>query len=124
MLGTCLSRSPIYNTGGHQTCVLRLFNGDKEEIERTRHIEVSKIKLMPQATSLSDGVWAVALERKLAQERPTLTIKATPPLTIISLPMGFTAFGKSITLPPFYQAEEKFESRGSFLAPSNVSSGR
>ena len=78
--GTCPFRSPIYCTGGHQTCVLGLFNGDKEEIERTCHIEVSKSKLMPLAISLSDGVWAVALERKLdlsqlCQRRPTLNIE-------------------------------------------------
>ena len=40
------------------------------------------------------------------------------------LTKGCQAFGKSITLPPFYQAEDKFESRDSFLAFSNVSSGR
>ena len=45
-----------------------------------------------------------------------------PPLTIISLPMGCTAFGKSITLPLFYQSEEKFESSDSILALSNISS--
>ena len=82
---------------------------------------------MPQAISLPDGMWA--LERKLdlsqvCQGRPTLTIKATPPSTIISLPMGCMAFGKSITLPPFYQVEEKFKSSDSFLTFLNVSSGR
>ena len=129
MLLTCPSRSPVYTIGDNQTCLLGLFNGDKEDIERTCHIEVSKSKLMPQAISLSDEVWPVALERKLDLSqvclgRPTLTIKATPPLTIISLPMGCMAFRKSITLPPFYQAGEKFESRDSFLALSNVSSGQ
>lgn len=110
-------------------CLLGLFNGNKEEIKRTCNIEVAKSKLMPQAIGLSDGVWAVALETKLdlsqvCKGRPTLTITATSPLSIISLPMGCTAFGTPITLPPFYQAEERFESRDSFLALSNISSAR
>ena len=38
--------------------------------------------------------------------------------------MGCSAFRGSITLPPYYQAEEEFETRDSFLALSNVSSSR
>ena len=78
---------------------------------------------MPQAIGLSDGVWAVVLERELALShvcggRSTVTIRAAPSLTVISLPIGCSAFGGggSNTLPPYHQAEEEFETRDSFLA--------
>ena len=55
----------------------------------------------------------------------TVTIRAAPPLTVISLPMGCSAFGGgSITIPPYYQTEGEFKTRDSFLALSNVSSSR
>ena len=128
-LGSCTSKSPMYTTGGHRLCLVELFRNNKEGIQQTCHVEVSRRAMMPQAIGLSDGVWAVVLERELAlsqvcRGRSTVTIKAAPPLTVISLPMGCSAFGGSITLPPYYQAEEEFETRDSFLALSNVSSSR
>ena len=41
-------------------------------------------------------------------------------LSVFSWPMGCAALEKSITMPPYYQAEEKFQSKESFLALSNV----
>ena len=75
------------------------------------------------------GFGGVVLERELAlsqvcRGRSTVTIRAVPPLTVISLSMGCSAFGGSITLPPYYQSEEEFQTRDSFLALSNVSSSR
>ena len=83
---------------------------------------------MPRAIGLSNGVWVVGLERELALSQvswgqSTVTIRAALPLTI-SLPMGGSAFGGSITLPPYYQVEEEFETMDSFLVLSNVSSSR
>ena len=128
-LGSCTSKSPMYATGGHRLCLVELFRNNKEGIQQTCHVEVSRRAMMPQAIGLSDGVWAVVLERELAlsqvcRGRSTVTIRAAPPLTVISLSMGCSAFGGSITLPPYYQAEEEFETRDSFLALSNVSSSR
>ena len=54
----------------------------------------------------------------------TITIRAASPLTVISLSMGCSDFRGSITLPPYYQAEEEFETRDLFLALSNISSIR
>ena len=57
---------------------------------------------MPQAIGLSDGVWAVVLERELALSqvcvcvcvggRSTVTIRAAPPVTVMSLPMCCSTF--------------------------------
>ena len=56
--------------------------------------------------------------------RSTVTIRAAPSLTVISLLMGCSAFGGCTTQPPNYQAEEEFETRDSFFDLSNVSSSR
>ena len=127
-LGACASKSPIYATRAHQLCLVELFRNNTEGIQRVCQVEINKRTVMPQAIGVSDGVWAVALERGLILSqvcggKSTVTIRAEPPLTIISLPMGCSAFGGSITLPPYYQAEEEFETKDSFLALSNVSSG-
>ena len=128
-LGSRMYKSPIYTTRGHQLCLVELFRNNKEGIQQTRHVEVSRRAMIPQAIGLSNGVWAVVLEKELALSQMcggwlTVTIRAAPPLTIISLPMGCSDFRGSITLPPYYQAEEEFEIRASFLALSNVSSIR
>ena len=68
--------------------------------------------VIPRAIGLSDGVWIVVLKKELDvsqyREKSTVIIRATCPLTVISLPMGCAAFEESITLAPYYQAEEKF----------------
>ena len=63
------------------------------------------ILMMQQAIGLSDEVLGVVLERELALSQvcrglSTVTIRTAPPLTVISLSMGCSAFGGSTTLPP------------------------
>ena len=65
-LGSCTSKSPMYTTGGHRLCLVGLFRNNKEGIQQTCHVEVSRRAMMPQAIGLSDGVWAVVLVRELA----------------------------------------------------------
>ena len=105
-LGSCTSKCPMYITGGHRLCLVELFRNN-EGIQQTCHVEASRRAMMPQTIGLSDGVWAVVLERELAlsqvcRGRLTVTIRAAPLLTVISLPMGCSAFGGSITLPPYF----------------------
>ena len=106
-LGTCTSVSPIYVTGSHKLCILELFKGDKGGIKRTCQVEILANIMLPRAISVSDGVWAVATQREIELSRvcegkATKTIKIAPPLTMVELPLGCSAFGVSMTLPPYY----------------------
>lgn len=53
---------------------------------------------------------------RVCEGKPTITMKVTPPLFIMELPVGCGAHGPSISVPPYYQKEEKFEEKDSFLA--------
>ena len=123
-LRTCTSTSPIYVTGNYNLCVLELFKGDKEGIRRYCRVEILADVVLPQAISISDGVWAVATQREIdlsmvCEEKTTQTIK----VTMVELPLGCSAFGMSMSLPPYYQAEEKFEKKKAFskLMENNLS---
>ena len=48
------------------------------------------------------------------------TIKISPPLTPLQVPLGCGVYGGAITLPPYYQAEKKFETSDSFLPLINT----
>ena len=69
-----------------------------------------------------DGVWAIAsrgeseLSHVCAEKSPK-TIKITPPLFTLQVPLGCGIYGDSITLPPYFQAEEKFEMSDAPLCP-------
>ena len=43
-----------------------------------------------------------------------ISIKIPPPLSTQRVPLGCGVYGDSITLPPYYQAEEKFETSDAF----------
>ena len=127
-LRTCTSTSPIYVTGNYNLCVLELFKGDKGGIRRYCRVEILADVILPQAISICDGVWAVATQREIdlsmvCEGKTTQTIKVIPPLTMVELPLGCSAFGISMSLPPYYQAEEKFEKKMSFskLMENNLS---
>lgn len=112
----------------YELCVLELFKGDKEGIRRNCQVEILADVVLPQAISVSDGVWAVATQGEIelsmvCESKTTTTIRAMPPLTMVELPLGCSAFGTSMSLPPYYQAEEKFERKKSFgkLMENNLS---
>lgn len=116
VLNTCTSKSPVYVSGNHELCVLNLFMKNAERIPPSCKVELLTGGVLPQAISVADGIWAVAVEErielsKVCDEKKTKSVKVKPPLTLVKLPLGCSAFGTSIVLPPFYQAEEKFELR-------------
>ena len=51
----------------------------------------------------------------VCEGKTTQPIKVIPLLTMVELPLGCSTFGISTSLPPYYQAEEKFEKKKSFL---------
>ena len=127
-LGTCSSVSPIYVMGNHELCVLELYKGDRGGIDKNCQTEVLTNIVLPQAISVTDGIWALATQTEFAlsevcEGKPTKTVKVIPPLAMIKLPLGCSAFGTSVSLPPYYQAVEKFEETESIsdLLGTNIS---
>ena len=119
-LRTCTSASPVYVSSGHHLCILELFKGNKEDIDRVCQVEILTGMVLPQAVAISDGIWAVAVRReiglsKVCEGKETKGITISPPLSIIKLSLGCSAFGETLSLPPFYQAEEEFEESKSLL---------
>lgn len=64
-MGICPSKSSIYVNSGHQLSVLGLFKGDVDEVKDNYQVEIMTIERLPQTLALSDGIWAIVLERKL-----------------------------------------------------------
>lgn len=125
LLGTCVSNSPIYTFSNHHLCVIELFKDNKKGIGQHCQIEVLLDVMLPNAIRITDGAWAIAAkdELELSQVctgKPPKTIKISPPLTTLQVPLGCGVYGGAITLPPYYQAEEKFETSDSFLPLMNI----
>ena len=81
-LGTCTSMCPIYVTGNHKLYVLEFFKGDRGGVGRNCQVEGLTGAVLPQAISISDGVWAVVIQRelelsKVCEGKPTKTLKVT-----------------------------------------------
>ena len=81
--------------------------------------------ILPKAVRITDGVWAITSrdESELSQVcagKSPKTIKINPPLFTLRVPLGCGVYGDSITLPPYFQAEEKFETSDAFLPLINT----
>ena len=118
-MGTCDAASPIYVASNHRLCVFKLFRGDKKRIEDSCQILTNTV--LPQFIRISDKIWVVATQvgselSEVCEGHPTRTIKLISPLFIIELLMGCSTSGMSISPPtPYYQTEEKFEEKKSFV---------
>ena len=125
LLGTCVSNSPIYTFSNHHLCVMELFRDNRKGIGRHCQIEILLDVILPKAIRITDGVWAIASrdESEVSQVctgKSPKEIKISPPLTTLQVPLGCGVYGGTITLPPYYQAEEKFETSDSFLPLINT----
>jgi len=108
-------------SANHRLCVLGLFRGNKDVVDSQCQIEVYTDAILPRAVSIADGVWVVSTQETLSLSRvcegvSTESINILPPLRIIKLPLGCSAYGPSIALPPYYQAEGRFERQDELLA--------
>ena len=83
--------------------MLELFKGDKGGIKRNCQVEILADVVLPQAISISDGVWAVATQKEvelsMVCDGKTTKTKVIPLLTMVELPLGCSAFGMSMSLP-------------------------
>lgn len=65
--------------------------------------------VLPQAISISDGTWAIATQKQID------LCRGEPTRTLGMIPLGCSSFGVSISFPPYYQVEEKYEEWDSLL---------
>ena len=84
--------------------------------------------LVPKAVRITDGVWAIASrdESELSQVcvgKYPKTIKIIPPLSTLRVPLGCGVYGDTITLPPYYQTEEKLTEGGKSFAEAKIPRG-
>ena len=121
LLGTCISNSPIYTFIN----VMELFWDNRWGIEQHCQVEILLHVILPKAVRITDGLWTIASrdESELSQVcavKSPKTIKITPPLFTLRMPQGCVVYGDSITFPPYFQAEEKFETSDAFLPLINT----
>lgn len=65
---------------------------------------------------MSDGIWAMVTEQEMrlsrvCKEEPMQTIRVNPRLSIVELHLECAAFGMTIFLPLYYQAEERYKEK-------------
>ena len=121
----------IYSELAYQTaqyihlCVMEIYRDDRRGIQQHCLVEILLDVILPKVVRITDGVWAITsrdaseLSQVGAGKSPK-TIKITPPLSILRVPIGSGVYGDSITLPPYYQAEEKFVTSNAFLSLVNT----
>lgn len=109
----CTSLRPIYVTGNRHLSVIELFKGNREGIKKSCQIEIITNTVLPQGISISDGVgsrpesdWSV---QGVRGREHTKTLRVETALSLIDLPLAWCTFGKSISLLPYYQAEENIQ---------------
>ena len=124
-LRACISNSPIYTFSNHRLCVMELYRDNRRGIEQHCQVEILLDVLQPKAVRITDGVWAIASRDEsepfqVCAGKSPKTIKITPPLCTLQVPLGCGVYGNSITFPPYYQAEENFETSDAFLPLINT----
>ena len=119
-LTTCKSVSPIYMVDNYRLYEHKLFMVVKDGIKNDCQVEALTNTVLPQAIIVIDGVWAVTTQRemrisKVYNGKSTKTIKIICSLSRTKLPLGCSAFRIYISLTPYYEAEEKFEEKKTFI---------
>ena len=112
----CSIRSPVYSVTSSKLCIIKIFMGDENGINKFCKTIVNPNVILPLAEYLTDGQWAVVTLSPLKFEilcqspgnlsRNSITVK--PPLDIVTLPMSCSAYSGHITLVPFYHQESVY----------------
>ena len=104
--------------------MMELYRDNRRGTEQHCQVEILLDVILPKAVRITDGVREIAsrdeleLSQVCAGKSPK-TIKISPPLSTLRVPLGCGFYGDSITLP-YYQAEEKFETSDDFLLLINT----
>ena len=95
-----------------KSCSLALFFNNKKLINSTCEILVKTQKILPSATHVSNGVYAVSTQSdlhfsKICNHKLSGSFLAKPPVSLIQLPIGCSAVSESFTLPTYFQDYSK-----------------
>ena len=109
--GFCQFINPIYPTNKNKFCVIALFLGNKQLIDKTCVTKVRTNSILPVARHVSEGDWIVALGKPLMftitcdQNSPQLaqTKELLPPIDTLKLGHGCVAFSTDVVLPSYHE---------------------
>ena len=115
-MSVCFTKSPVYKTGMSKLCVIALFMQDSRKIAKYCKVIVTLNTQLPTAKYITNGHWVIStLEKlhfvKICGDGPdTLATDLTvqPPMQILSLEKSCSAVISSLTLPPYYHKESKY----------------
>lgn len=114
----CPLNSPFYPITANKECIIQLFLGKKQNINKHCKILIEPNQNDPRITYLSDGKWLIISSKvisfviKCNTKVKQYSIKS--PVYILTLRQGCTAFHGSLVLPPFYNKESTFDLSPSF----------
>ena len=108
----CFIESPVYPINLSKLCVVALFAQNAAKVKLFCDTDVRPRALLPQATYLAKGQWAIASTDVLVftvvckeDVRQTKTFTVNPPLGLIRLNETCSASNDHLTLLPYYHRE-------------------
>ena len=111
----CTFMSPVYAIMSTKMCVIQVFLGQREGINKFCKSIISTNAPSPQARYLTDGHWVITSATPLifsvlcnSTSYTTKVITTKTPVDIVSLELTCSAFNGYMTLLPFYQRRTKF----------------
>ena len=108
----CSINSPIYGAHERQTCVISLFLRNAVEASTLCQTKVSAIKL-PQAQRQDEENWSLAMTKVivltlLCKDDYSYEVQVEPPIALLYVPPGCTAFSTAMTLPVYVSGRTDF----------------
>ena len=122
---TCISNSPINTFSNHRLCVMELYWDNRRGIVEHCQVEILLDVILPKAVRITDGVRVITSRNESEQSevyagKSPKTMKITPLLSTLRVPLGCWVYGDFITYPLYYQAEVKFEASDAFQLLINL----
>jgi hypothetical protein len=118
MMGFCAVRSPKYRTNMSKLCIIAIFMQNERNMRDYCQIRVRTNSILPMATYVTDGQWivstkerinfAIVCDRSLLHRMATSTVTVDPPIQVVQLDMACSATTDTLTLPPYYHDESKY----------------
>ena len=85
---------------------------NKDNAKAYCQTEVIPNSLLPKATYGFDGIWIIVMQVELSfsivHKNYTKVILPKPPISVLSLEMGCSAFNDYMTLRPYYHKESTY----------------
>ena len=109
LLQYCNVKSSVFPINLSKLCIVTLFMKTKDNVKAYCQTEVIPNSLSPKTTYVFDGIWIIAIQTKLSFstvcKNYTNMLLPKPPISGLSLEMGFSASNDYMTLMPYYHKE-------------------